>query len=198
MQGLANQVVFVDANVWFSRTLRDWIGMLYTTPDASPFEIRWSEDVLAEVLYHLRREHPDWDGGRITRVRELIAGTFENGRVEDFAIGEDYGGKDGLDAHVHAAAVACGADILVTTNVADFAWDENESPYEVLTPDEFLLLVDDAAPELVPEVTVKMCHYWFRRQAEANLPRKLKDAGCPGFAERVRRHLHANQDKLPH
>lgn len=122
MQGPANQVVFVDANVWFSRTLRDWIGMFYTTPDAAPFEIRWTEDVLAEVLYHLRRTHPEWDGARITRVRDLIADTFENGRVDDFVIGSDYKGKDGLDAHVHAAAVACGADILLTTNVADFSW----------------------------------------------------------------------------
>lgn len=86
----AHQVVFVDANVWFSRTLRDWIGMLYTTPDEPPFEIRWTEDVLAEVLYHLRRKHPDWDGNRITGIRDRSAGTFEVGRVADFTVGTDY------------------------------------------------------------------------------------------------------------
>lgn len=68
----------------------------------------------------------------------------------------------------------------------------------MLTPDEFLLLVDAAAPELVAEVTMRMCHYWFRRQAEANLPSKLRGAGCPRFAERVRQCLHENMDKLPH
>lgn len=196
MQSPGGQVVFVDANVWFSRTLRDWIGMLYTSPDSAPFEVRWTEDVLAEVLYHLRRKHPDWDGGRITGIRDRIARTFEVGRVDDFHVGDDYMGKDAFDAHVHAAAVACRADILLTTNVADFVWDENESPYEVLTPDEFLLLVDDSAPELVAEAAVQMCTYWVKRTGEANLPKELKDAGCPNFAERVRRHLLANADKL--
>lgn len=106
MYGPANQVVFVDANVWFSRTLRDWIGMLYVTPATAPFEVRWTEDVLAEVIHSLRRQHPDWDGRRITKVRDHIARTFEVGRVEDFVVGSDYQGRDPLDAHVHAAALA--------------------------------------------------------------------------------------------
>lgn len=191
-----NQVVFVDANVWFSRTIRDWIGMLYVTPDTVPFEVRWTEDVLAEVLYNLRRRHPDWDGSRITSIRDRIARTFEAGRVDDFQVGNDYLGRDAFDAHVHAAAVACRADILLTVNATDFAWDENEPPYEVLTPDEFLVLIDDSAPELVAEVTVTMCRYWLNRSAEADLPKKLKGAGCPNFAERIRSHLHASADKL--
>lgn len=157
--------------------------------------MRWTEDVLAEVLYHLRKRHPDWGGSRITGIRDRIAETFEVGRVDDFEIGDDYKGKDAFDAHVHAAAVACRADILLTTNVADFAWGENESPYEALTPDEFLVLVDELAPELVAEVSVRMCRYWFKRSGDANLPKKLKDAGCPQFAEWVRRHLLANADK---
>jgi hypothetical protein len=67
----------------------------------------------------------------------------------------------------------------------------------VLTADEFLLLVGDSAPELVAEVAVSMCRYWFKRSGDANLPKKLKDAGCRLFAERVRAHLLANADKLP-
>ncbi|MFT3861463.1 PIN domain-containing protein [Micropruina sp.] len=191
-----NQVVFVDANVWFSRALRDWIGLLYTTPDAAPFEVKWTEDVLAEVLYHLRRKHPEWAGSRITGIRDRLAATFEVGRVDDFTLGDDYKGGDPFDAHVHAAAVACRSDILLTTNVADFYWDDNESSYEVMTPDEFLLLVDDSSPELVVEVTVARCHYWFQLNGEANLPSKLRAAGCPGFAERVRLHLLSNGDRI--
>lgn len=168
MPSYASQVVFVDANVWFSRTLRDWLGMLYTTPEVAPFEVKWTEDVLAEVLYHLRRRHPDWDGGRITGIRDRIARTFEVGRVDNFQLCDDYLGKDPFDAHVHAAALACQADLLLTTNAADFAWDDNESPYEVVSPDEFLVLVDDAAPELVaevalrPELDLSMRFCWFR------------------------------------
>lgn len=196
MQSFVSQIVLVDANVWFSRTLRDWIGMLYTTPDSAPFEVKWTEDILAELLRALRRKNPEWDGGEISRIRDLIAGTFEVGRVDDYLVAGDYLGNDPNDAHVHAAAIACGADILLTQNVKDFARRENESSYEVLTPDEFFLLIDDSRPELVSKVTVSICEYWMNRKIEAELPKSLKEAGCPRFAERVRVHLFENQDKI--
>lgn len=190
MHGTGPYSVFVDSNVWFSRTLRNWFGMLYTTPEAPPFVVHWSEDVFAEVVANLRKCHPDWSGGQITRIRDRLAGTFESGRVDDFQIDGSYGGDDPHDAHVHAAALACGADVLVTTNVADFTWDENTSSYELMHPDDFLVLVDDSMPELVAEVTSRMCDYWVRKDGAADLPAALRAAGCSNFAERVRRHLH--------
>lgn len=189
MQGLGPYDVFVDANVWYSRTLRDWFGMLYTTPDSPPFIVHWTEDVLAELIYHLRREHAEWSGARITRVRDLVAATFEAGRVDDFTIDGSYAGGDIHDAHVHAAAVACGADVLVTFDVGDFSWDDNVSTYEVMHPDEFLVLVDDASPELVAAAAGRSCDYWIGRTGEADLPARLVLAGCPQFANRVRSHL---------
>ncbi len=189
-------VVFVDANVWFSRTLRDWIGMLYVTPAVAPFEVRWTEDVFAEVLYRLRRAHPDWDGGRITRIRDLLTEVFEVGRVDDFQVTGEYEGTDPFDAHIHAATVACGAGILLTENVSDFTSGEDDCPYEVLTPDEFFMLVDDAVPELVGEVAVTMSGFWFKRTGDANIPNRLRRAGCVGFADRVRLRLHEHADKL--
>lgn len=189
MHGLGQYGVFVDANVWYSRTLRDWFGMLYTTPDNPPFVVHWTEDVLAEVIYHLRRAHPDWPGARITELRDRLAGTFEAGRVEDYPADASYGGKDVHDAHVHAAAVACGADVLVTVDVGDFIWDENASPYELMRPDDFLVLVDNSTPDLVDEVVRRMCDFWVNRAGEADLVARLRGAGCPEFAERVHGHL---------
>jgi len=190
VHGLGAYGVFVDANVWYSRTLRDWLGMLYTTPENAPFVVYWTEDVLAELLYHLRREHADWDGRRITTIRDRLAGTFEAGRVEDFVVDGTYAGRDPLDAHVHAAAVACRADALVTCNAADFQWDENTSTYEVMHPDDFLLLVDESNPGLVADVVARMCNYWVRRKGEVDLPLGLRLAQCPRFADRVLAHLH--------
>lgn len=189
MQGAGATTVFVDANVWFSRTLRDWIGLLYITPDEPAFVVHWTEDVLAELIYHLRKKHPAWPGERITGIRDQLAGTFEAGRVDSFEIGNTYRGSDPGDAHIHAAAVACGANILVTCNTADFRGDEDAAPYEVMHPDDFLVLVDDSAPHLVAEVVSRMCSYWISRQGGADLPRSLRTAGCSEFAERVRRHL---------
>lgn len=133
MQGTGPYSAFVDANVWFSRTLRDWLGMLYTVPESPPFVVYWTEDVLAELIYHLRKKNPSWPGDRITGIRDQLAGTFEAGRVERFEVDPTYGGRDPGDAHVHAAAVACRADVLVTCNANDFEWSENTSPYEVMT-----------------------------------------------------------------
>lgn len=182
-------IVFVDANVWYSRTLRDWLGLLYTTGDSAPFQVRWTEDVLAELLVNLRRKHPEWDGGRISGTRDRITDTFEGGRVEQFVLDGSYRGKDPLDEHVHAAALACNADVLLTCNTADFRWDENNSPYDLMSPDEFFVWVDDVVPMVVSAAVVRSCGYWMHRSGEADLPHRLKASGCPDFAERVRMHL---------
>jgi len=189
MQGTGPARVFVDANVWFSRTLRDWIGVLYVTPDDPPFVVHWSEDVLAEVLYHLRKKHPHWHGERITGIRDQLARTFEAGRVAAFEIDPTYRGRDAGDAHVHAATLACGADVLVTCNVADFNGGDNGAPYEVMLPDEFLVLVDDATPHLVRAAAERMESYWRSRGRQDDLPSMLRRAGCPQFATRLERHL---------
>jgi len=55
--------------------------MLYTIPEVPPFQVHWTEDVMAEVLHSLRKAHPDWDGRRLTGIRDRLAGTFEAGRV---------------------------------------------------------------------------------------------------------------------
>lgn len=189
-------IVFVDANVWYPRALRDWLGVFSRTRGTRPFEVRWTEDVLAEVVYHLRRLHPEWAGSRITGIRDRISATFETGRVDEFEVGEDYKGRDPLDAHVHAAAVACGAHYLVTRNEKDFIWDANCSTYEVLSPDEFFVLVDDKSPDLVAAAAGRMYRHWRDLTGESDLPRRLREAGCPQFADRVRRHLINGADQL--
>lgn len=68
MSGTGHHRVFVDSNVFYSRTMRDWIGLLYVTGETPPFHVLWSEDVLADVLHHLRKKHPDWDGAAIANV----------------------------------------------------------------------------------------------------------------------------------
>ena len=178
--------ILVDANVWYSRTQRDWIALLYTTGETDPFRVRWTEDILAEAMYHLRKQHPDWDGRNLSSFRDHLEKTFENGRVADFVVDGSYRGGDPADAHIHAAALACGADMLVTNNARDFEWDDNSSPYEVASPDDFLMLVADAAPTLVTRVTKAMCEYHLGLGREPNLPSALKRAGCPAFAEHIR------------
>jgi hypothetical protein len=46
-------------------------------------------------------------------------------------------------------------------------------PYEVHTPDTFLVLVDDSAPENVRTVTRKQSEHWLEKTGEADLPARL-------------------------
>lgn len=181
--------VFLDSNVLYPRTCRDWFGVLYTESDEPPFYVYWTEDVLAELLYHLRKAHPNWDGERLSGIRRQLAGTFEAGYVDSFEIRADYGGSDPHDAHVYYAAVECGADYLITFNTKDFEWGESAAPFEVIHPDDFLCAVDDWHPWLVESATGVMTSYWLSRAGEADLPRRLRKSECPQFAARVTRHL---------
>lgn len=188
MQGIATSV-FVDANVHFSRTRRDWIGLLSTTPDDPLFHVYWTEDIVAEVIRNLRKKYPEWSGGQITDIRRTFDASYEGYRVDDFVIDGTYRGTDPKDAHVHAAATACSADYLVTENIKDFVWDDQSTCYEVLTTDAFLCLVAEANNTLIRDVTLKQLLYWYRRDGKADLPEMLRRDDCPEFAKIVRQHL---------
>ncbi|MGM0386027.1 MAG: PIN domain-containing protein, partial [Actinomycetota bacterium] len=182
------QVVLVDANVLFSRTLRDWIAIVYL--EGELFDVKWTEDILAEVLYNLRKRYPDMPGRTISVLRERIEETFVNGRVEDFHIDGSFTGSDLHDAHVHAAAVACHADIILTENGSDFSTaDGDDLPYEVYSCDEFLVLIDDSAPAVVRAAILRQLAYHRKKFDAVNLPSDLELAGAPNFAARVRRRL---------
>lgn len=186
MGGQRLSAVFVDANVLYSKTLRDWLGLLYTDDVVASFQVFWSEDVMAEAIYHLRKQHPDWDGGKLSRIRDLIAGTFEVGRVTDFTVDDTYSGGDEGDAHVHSAAVACGADYLLTCNVRDFAGDDpHQLPYEVITPDDFFVVVGTSQPELVNSCISRQIQHYQEHAGGIDLDGALGRAGCPRFAELV-------------
>lgn len=189
MQGIAHSV-FVDANVHFSRACRDWIGLLCTHPADPVFHVYWTEDVVAEVIAHLREKNPQWDGRRIRSIREKFEGAYSGYRVDDFTIDGTYPGSDPKDAHVHAAATACVADYLITRD-RGFFWEDAQTCYEVLTPDEFFCELAASHPQLVHEVTLRQLEHWYRRDHEVDLPSQLRRAECPRFADVIRRHLRA-------
>ncbi len=76
-------------------------------------------------------------------------------------------------------------------NGKDFP-DHDELPYEVYHPDDFLLLVDDANAEGVFKVSEQQLCYFHGKSSSTegvDLPLRLKNAGAPLFAARVRSHL---------
>ncbi|MEZ5210432.1 PIN domain-containing protein [Gordonia sp. (in: high G+C Gram-positive bacteria)] len=184
--------VFVDANVIRSRTLRDWLFLLRNAGDM--FSVCTTEDVIAEVVYTLRREKPDAPGYLTSSVHDRITEQLDY-RVEDYPAGAPgYCGSDPDDAHVHAAAVAAGVDIVLTADKGFTSLSEEDRdglPYEIYHPDEFFVLVDDSSPDTVRRVSGEQLEYWCAKKPSggANLPAALDDADCPRFAERVRLRL---------
>lgn len=150
-----------------------------------------TEDVLAEAIYRLRRKYPAWDGGQISRIRDALVRNLDE-LIEDFPIRDDLAGIDPNDIHVHSAAVAGNANMLITSDgdFLELQGDSVELPYEIWSADEFFVLVDDSAPHLVELVTKKQVLYWNKDPRKpGRIVEKLVESGCPQFAERVKKHL---------
>jgi predicted nucleic acid-binding protein len=184
------QRVFVDADVLFSACLRYWLFQFrISTP--SMFQISTTEDVVAETISKLRDKYPRWDGRQTTRVREDIIEVFDE-MVPDFDGSIDYSGKDPGDFHVHAAAVACKADILLTCDGALRNQPNADAlPYEAYHPDDFFVLLNDSAPLDVRDAVLAQLRFHIRKYGANNTSMidRLVAAGCPQFAEIVRVHL---------
>lgn len=133
--------VFVDANILYSRTIRDWLFAL-STSKIQMFDLFSSEDVFAEVVYHYRRSNPKRSGdevnGLVNQIRELVhvVDHYDCERAQ-----ADYMGADPNDLHLHAAAVDNDCSVLLTNDRKLHAsLDESQLdglPYSVCTADDF-------------------------------------------------------------
>lgn len=182
--------VLVDANVLFSRTLRDWLALLYIQPGNNMFEVKWTDDIMVEFHYHLRKKHPTFADAQVGGVRSRLERIFSTGRITGYTIDESITYPDMGDAHVHCAALHAEVDILLTDNDKDFA-ELDDLPYEIYKPDDFFELIDDSAPRLVRAVAADQLVYHITKGSgrSVSLPEKLRAAGAPKFAERVRKHV---------
>ena len=191
--GALTTTVLVDANVLYSKTLRDWLALSYLHGPDGWFEVMWTEDIMAEVLYHLRKDNPTFAEHQIGGVRDKLVGTFSAGRITGYTIDGDVEYPDVFDAHVHAAATHGQVDFVLT---ADGGFEKlqallDELPYEIHSPDSFFCLLDDSSPRSIQKVTRMQLDYWQGRGESFNLCAQLNRAGAPEFADRVRAHLQA-------
>jgi hypothetical protein len=183
-------IVLLDANILYSRTLRDWIALLQIEAPGL-FNVAWTEDIMVETLYHLRKKHPMWSEPQIGGIRRNLEKAFTGGQITGYQIDAALKYPDIGDAHIHAAAVHGAVDIVVTLNGKDLPYSDDLN-YEIYRPDDFLILVDDTAPKAVRAVTEKQLRHYHRKSSAADgvdLPLRLKNAKAPMFAARVREHL---------
>jgi predicted nucleic acid-binding protein len=130
--------VFVDTNVLFPFSVMD--VMLALTED-SIHEIVWSERLLAEwerVIVREGRRSADSAAAVTQAVRRFFA-DCEFAATAYGHLVDEMPGDDPDDRHHAAAAVAAGADALITWNVADFpAGALAERGVRVIDPDVYL------------------------------------------------------------
>lgn len=129
-------IVLLDACVLVPQRLS---SLLLTFAEEGLFAPRWSESILSETSRALTDKlgiSEDRTDRRITAMREA----FPEASVHGFEVLQDDLTCDPKDRHVLAAAVAAGAETLLTNNLKDFP-EESCLPYDVsvMDPDVFLL-----------------------------------------------------------
>jgi predicted nucleic acid-binding protein len=179
--------VFVDTNVLFPFSIMD--VMLALTED-SVHEVIWSQALLAEWERVIVREQRR-SAASAAAVTAAIREFFPECEVPEPAYTHLVAGMPGHDPddRVHmAAAIAGGAEAIVTWNVADFPAEPlADRGLKVRTPDSYLSDLFDAWPQEVTATVVRLAGERRRPPiSPEDLTELLAKAGAPDFAERLR------------
>lgn len=133
-------VVLADANVLYSRVLRDY---LVYAADEGAIAIRWSRAILIEAVEHLQVNNSTFDAEHGRLLIRLLNDAYPHAEVKPTAAARrkvnqlDMPDED--DRHVLAAAVSARAEVLYTNNVKDFPPQAMASVgIELLTADTLL------------------------------------------------------------
>lgn len=148
MSGASPLIAVLDASVLYAAPLRH---LLVALAIAGAFQARWTHKIQDEWTRSLLRDRPDLDAQRIARTRYLMDAHINDAVVEghDYLI-EQLALPDPDDRHVLAAAIHCGANIIVTANLKDFPAKTLEDRHvKAQHPDNFLLDLIEKDAELV-------------------------------------------------
>lgn len=171
--------VFVDTNILFPFSVMD--VMLALTED-SIHEIVWSERLLAEWERVIVREGRR-SAGSAAAVAQAVRRFFADCEIEVAAYGhlvDEMPGDDPDDRHHAAAAVAAGADALITWNLADFpAGDLAERGVQVIDPDSYLCGLYRELPQEVVETVVRLVGE--KRNPQSPSPMPSPDSRRPAY-----------------
>ncbi|MCX0275912.1 PIN domain-containing protein [Nocardia zapadnayensis] len=185
------QRVLFDTNILMSRLLRDTMVHLSM---CNAFQPMWTEDIMAELVYRLRRDHPDWNEQQIGGLRRKLIGAFGTAAITGYSIAGHAEIRDPNDAHLDAAAEHGEVDYLVSDDKRALRPDPHRSCYELYSADDFLVLCDDSMPERVSKALLNNLGFHAKQAKETgkelpHFPERYEAAGAPKFAERVRKHL---------
>ena len=147
---MATLGAFFDANVLYPSGLRNFLMHLALT---GAFRAHWSADVHEEWMGNLLKNRPDLTRAKLERTRHLMDNALPDALVTGYEqLIDSIELLDRNDRHVLAAAIRCGASVIVTVNLRDFPKQAlAEFSIEAQHPDDFVLAALEAFPELVVE-----------------------------------------------
>jgi len=178
-------IVLYDACVLYPAPLRDLLLRLALT---DLYRARWSDAIHEEWIRAVLRNRPDLSRQQLERTRALMNAHVRDALVDGYqTLIPALKLPDPEDCHVLAAAIQCGADLILTFNLNDF-------PEPVLAthgisachPDRFLVDQLTLAPH-------RVCTAIQQHRASLKNPPKtveeylktLKLQGLPTFSQTV-------------
>lgn len=168
-------VAVLDANVLYPQWLRD---VLLTLAALGYHEPRWSDQIIDEMRRNVLNGHPDIDPDRFDAVTiTALRRAFPAARV---AVGDDLVEEmDNAteDRHVLAAAITAGANVIVTSNVADFTASRYVAAGDVAieTPSRFLTTALDQHPEVMATALLRLATHRRGVRTVADVLLRLED-----------------------
>lgn len=140
-------IVVYDACVLYPAPVRDLLVQLAGT---GLFRAKWTEQIHQEWIESLLRNRPDLKREQLERTKNLINQTALDCVVSgyEFLVGS-LELPDPNDRHVLAAAIRCGAQVIVTFDVKDFPKEILEKfDIDPQDPDVFCRYLIDLSPGL--------------------------------------------------
>lgn len=145
---MSNFTVVLDACVLYPAPLRSFLMYLALT---DLFRAKWTADIHEEWMRNVAKDYPDIQRPQLERIRDLMDAHVRDCLVTNY---EDL--IDALvlpdpdDRHVLAAAIRCGASVIVTSNLKDFPADVlTKYGLEAQHPDTFISHLFDLSPSAV-------------------------------------------------
>lgn len=119
------------------------------------FRARWSESIHEEWIRSVCEDRPDLSIEAINRTRQLMDANVRDAIVTGYeSLIPGLTLPDQKDRHVLAAAIRCGANVIVTFNLKDFPASSLDAyDIEAQHPDEFILNLLDLKPSVVCAAT---------------------------------------------
>ena len=177
--------VVLDTCVLYPLSIAD---ILMRLAERELYDLYWSEGILAELgrVMQEKGASAEQASHRVGAMRRAFDAAMVSG--EAIARLEPAMTNDPGDRHVLAAAVACGADAVVTANLRHFP-PESCDPHgiDAIHPDDFLVTLYDLDPRTVQRTVIAQSAALRRPPVSRDeLIEMLERAGVPKFAKRLR------------